>query len=228
MPKAVTATAASAERSGTAVVRITHNGELWAGTTVRWNGDDMSLSSATPARRGKPGSQMHLVGGMMYGIDDGGWVELGPPESIDPDSGTTPAEYLSAVREDVGGETLRRITRAITGLAARRLEDGSIVYSGSVAAGLIARETGLKGAQPIRVLPFGFVAHDEAADLTSPLEVAVTVAADGVVRQITVDWGTRTSAWTYSVVYTGLGATPAPIAPGDAARPLRERLRSAG
>ncbi|NUT56535.1 MAG: hypothetical protein HOQ03_11220 [Thermoleophilia bacterium] len=33
-------------------------------------------------------------------------------ESIDPGSGTTPAEYLVAVREDVGGATLRRLTWA--------------------------------------------------------------------------------------------------------------------
>jgi hypothetical protein len=40
--KAATLTAAAAERSGTAVVRIDHNGELWVGTTVRWHGQDMA------------------------------------------------------------------------------------------------------------------------------------------------------------------------------------------
>jgi hypothetical protein len=34
--QAATVTAAAAERSGTAVVRITHNGQIWAGTTIRW------------------------------------------------------------------------------------------------------------------------------------------------------------------------------------------------
>ena len=60
--------------------------------------------------------------------------------------------------------TLRRITGGMNGLTTRRLDDGSTVYSGTVAAGLIARETGFKEGQPIRVLPFGYVAHDEAAD----------------------------------------------------------------
>ena len=44
--EAATVTAASAERSGTAVVRITHDGEEWAGSTIRWHGDDVSITRA--------------------------------------------------------------------------------------------------------------------------------------------------------------------------------------
>jgi hypothetical protein len=66
----------------------------------------------------------------------------------------------------------------MTGLTSRQLGDGSTVYSGAVAAGLIARESGVKGGQPIRVLPFGDVAHDEAANPANPLQVAVTVGPD--------------------------------------------------
>ena len=64
------------------------------------------------------GGRLLVVDGMMYATDpvDGGWAELGPPESIDPDSGTTPDEYLAAVRDDVGGATLQRITKGMTGL----------------------------------------------------------------------------------------------------------------
>jgi hypothetical protein len=227
--QAATVTAAAAERSGTAVVRITHNGQAWAGTTIRWNGQDMALSGGGRERRAKAGSEMLVVDGTMYGIDPerGDWVELGSPQSIDPDSGTTPDEYLAAVREDVGGATLHRITDAMTGLSTRRLEDGSTVYSGTVAAGLIARETGFKEGQHIRVFPFGYVAHDEAADPAAPLQTAVTVGADGVVREITVTWGTEASAWRYTVAYSHLGATPAPVAPEGARSLLWERLRGA-
>jgi hypothetical protein len=51
--KAATATAASAERSGTAQLRITHGGELWASMTVRWHGDDVAISHVRhrPGRR---------------------------------------------------------------------------------------------------------------------------------------------------------------------------------
>ena len=145
---------------------------------------------------------------------------LGSPTNIDPDSGTTPAEYLAAVREDVGGATLRRFTRGMAGLAASKLADGSSVYSGTVPAGTIARETGFKEGQHIRVLPFGYVAHDEAADPAALLDTAVTVGPGGVVREIVVTWGT----WRYAVTYSDLGATPAPDAPAGARSLLRERL----
>jgi hypothetical protein len=230
--KAATLTAAAAEQSGTAVVRIDHNGGFWAGTTVRWHGqdmakEDMATPGDVPGRPAKAGSRFLLVDGTMYGIDaeDGGWVVLGSPDSIDPDSGTTPEEYLAAVREDIDGTTLRRITDNMTGLTTRRLDDGSVVYSGSVAAGLIARETGLKEGQSIRVLPFGYVANDEAADPAAPLRAAVTVGADEIVHEIAVTWGSGASAWSYAVGYDRLGETPAPVAPANA-RPLRERLRA--
>jgi hypothetical protein len=142
--KAATVTAASAERSGTAVVRITHDGAFWAGTTVRWNGRDLVVASDGPQRAGRAGSELRVVDGTMYGVEDGEWVVLGPPSSIDPGSGTTPDEYLAAVREDVGGATLRRIGDAMSGVTSRRLADDSTVYSGRVAAGQIARETGFK------------------------------------------------------------------------------------
>jgi hypothetical protein len=217
MRTAATLSAASAEQSGTAILRMTHNGALWAGITVRWNGGDVAVSNdvARPPRRA--GLALLVVDGTLYGKEPRhGWVALGSPKSIDPDSGTTPAEYLAAVREDIGGETLRRVTERMTGLTTRQLDDGSTVYSGSVAAGVIARETGFKEGQQIRVLPFGYVAHDEAADPASPLDVAVTVGADGVVREIAVTWGTSGSAWTYTVIYRALGATAAPAAPANA------------
>ena len=234
--KAATVTAAAAERSGTAVVRIDHDGEPWAGTTVRWHGEDLAKEDMAPPRDApkrpwRAGSRFLLVDGTMYGVDpdNGGWVVLGSPDSIDPDSGTTPDEYLAAVREDVGGATLRRITDGMTGLTTRQLDDGSPVYSGTVAAGLIARETGFKEGESIRVLPFGYVAHDEAANPEAPLRAAVTVGAHGVVREIAVTWGSGVSRWSFRVTYSGLGTTPAPAAPANAEPPrraLRDRART--
>jgi hypothetical protein len=218
--EATTVTAASAERSGTAVVRITHGGTLWAGRTIRWSAGDLALSSDT--RR----ADFLLVDGVMYGTDerDGGWVALGSPDSIDPGSGTMPSEYLAAVREDVAGVTLRRIGDGVTALETTRLPDGSTVYSGTVAAGAIARGSGFKEGRALRILPFGYVAHGEAANPAALLDAAVTVGPGGVVREISVAWG-RNGTWRYTVTYRNLGATPALVAPADA-RPLRERLRS--
>jgi hypothetical protein len=225
---AAAVTAAAAEESGTAVVRITHNGELWAGSTIRWNERDVAVSRDAPQRRGKAGDELLVVDGVLYGLDpeDGGWVEFGSPASIDPDSGTTPDEYLAAVREDVGGTTLRRMVGGMTGLTTDQLGDGTTVYSGSVAAGLVARESGFKEGQALRVFPFGLVAHDQAADPDASLDATVTVGPDGAIREIAVRWGSDRSAWTYTVAYSRLGHTPAPVAPENA-RSLRE-LRRAG
>jgi hypothetical protein len=225
--RAAAATAASADHSGTAVVRITHGGELWAGTTVLWHGTDVAVSRDAPPRPGNVGAELLVVDGILYGVDpgvEGGWLELGSPNAIDPDSGTTPAEYLAAVQEDTGGATLSRVTGAMSSPLTTHLDDGSAVYSGKVAAGLIARDTGVKEGEAIRVFPFGFVAHDEAADPSSLLDVAVTVGADGLVRTMVVSWGAGDSTWRYSVTYSGLGRTAAPLAPENAV-PL-SRLRS--
>ena len=212
---AATVTAKSAEQSGTVTVRMTHDGDLWAYKVVRWNGDDVEI---TDDSSGRPSSGLPLlvVNGAIYGHDPccKGWVNLGPVQSIDPGSGTTPVEILAAVREDVGGTTLRRIIGAMTasGLTKAERDDGATVYSGTIPAGQIARETGFKEGQTIRVFPFGYVAHDQAADAASALDTAIAVGSDGLVRRILVTWGT----WVYTVAYSNLGATPAIAAPANA------------
>jgi hypothetical protein len=218
MKQAATVTAASAELSGTAVVRLAHKGETWSDTTMRWNGGDLAVTSNLPDREGRTGGGLRLVDGTLYGRDprDGVWVAEGSPANIDPESGTTPAEHLAALREDVGGTTLQRIVGSMTGLSTTELDDGSTRYAGKVAAGLVARERGFKEGQSIRVLPFGNVAHGEAADPAALLDTSVTVGADGVVRELTVRW----PGWIYTVTYSGLGTTAAPAAPENA-RPLR-------
>ena len=217
--KAARLTAASAERSGSATVQMTHDGRLWAHKTVRWNGDDLEITDR--GRWHSSGLPLLVVNGMMYGHDPDheGWVEVGPVSSIDPGSGTTPTDILAAVREDTGGATLRRITRAMPagGLTRTNQSDGSTVYRGTVPAGQIARETGFKEGRVIRVFPFGYVAHDAAANPRSLLDTAVKVGADGVIREIAVTWGT----WAYTVTYSDLGSAPALVAPANA-KSLRE------
>src|SRR5262245_2698977 len=42
-------TAVASVQSGTATVRLTKDGQSWAGQTVKWNGDDISLVRDEPA-----------------------------------------------------------------------------------------------------------------------------------------------------------------------------------
>ena len=169
----------------------------------------------------RAGSALLVVDGILYGIGPGqkGWIVFGDPANVDPDSGTTPAEYLGTVRKDVGGVTLRRMTRGLTGLTTDELADGATVYRGTVPAGLIAGERGIKDGQPIRVLPFGYVAHGEAADPSALLDIELTVGPGDVLRRIAVRWE---PGWTYTITYSGLGATADVGAPKNA-QPLRRR-----
>jgi hypothetical protein len=226
---AAAVTAETAGTSGTATVLMTLNGETWAGKTVRWNDGNLSLLETGPTfGRTEPYRETRVVDDILYDHDpaDGHWVVLGATDSIDPDSGTTPDEYLAVTRADVGGNTLERISAGMTDLAMRQLDDGSTVYNGTVAAGLVAPESGFKEGEHIRVFPFGYVAHDEAADPDEPLEVSITVDAGGLIRELAVAWGGSGSAWTYTVTYSDLGAT-APIVAPDNAQPFPPRTTTA-
>ena len=220
--KAAMLTAASADQSGSVTVRMTHDGQLWAHKIVRWNGDDVEIIDESPGRSSS-GLPLLVVNGIMYSHDPccQGWVDIGPVSSIDPGSGTTPTDILAAVREDINGKTLSRFIDAMTvnGLTTADQSDGSTVYSGTVPAGQIATGAGFKEGEAIRVFPFGYVAHDAAADPASLLDTTVNVGSDGVIHQIAVSWGT----WTYTVVYSDLGSTPALVAPADATSLLKQR-----
>ncbi|HKA84515.1 MAG TPA: hypothetical protein VKD21_11660 [Acidimicrobiales bacterium] len=213
--QAVTVSAQAAEQSGTASIEVTEDGNAWGARTVRWNGSDISVTNEDPGRAGR--ADLLVVDGTLYGPDpesEGGWFELGSPANIDPDSGTTPDEYLAAVRADAGGDTFRRITGAMTGLATSPGDDGSVVYSGTVPAGVLAPETGTKDGEPIRVLPYGYVAHDDASRPDAPVVVRITVGADEAIQEIHATWG-GASSWSYRISFSDLGSTPAPTVPDN-------------
>jgi hypothetical protein len=221
--RAVTVSAEAAEQSGTVAVEMTRDGELWGARTVRWNGSDIAVGNEDPGRMGR--GDLLVVNGILYGPDPatpGGWFELGDPASIDPDSGTTPDEYLATVREAASGETFRRLTGAMTGLTTGPGDDGSTVYHGTLPAGVLAPETGTKDGEPIRVLPYGYVAHDDAANPDTPVDVSITVRADGTIEEIHATWG-GASSWSYRLSFSDLGSTPAPTAPQGARRLCAER-----
>jgi hypothetical protein len=213
--QAVSVSAGAAEQSGTVAIEVTQDGNPWGARTVRWNGPDLSITSEDPGRVGR--ADLIVVDGILYGPNpeaEDGWLELGSPASIDPDSGTTPDEYLAAVRADAGGDTFRRITEAMTDLTASPGDNGSVVYSGNVPAEVLAPETGTKEGMPIRVLPYGYVAHDDASNPAAPVEMRITVGADDAIQEIHATWG-GASSWSYRLSFSGLGSTPAPTVPDN-------------
>jgi hypothetical protein len=214
--QAVTVSAQAAEDSATVAIEMTQDGELWASRTVRWNGSDIAITNADPGAVGR--RDLLVVGGHLYGPDletEDGWIDLGDPANIDPESGTTPDEYLATVRADVGGDTFRRITGAMADLTTVPGAGGATVYQGTVPAGVLAPETGTKEGQQIRVLPYGYVAHDDAEDPAAPVAISITVRAEGTIAEIHASWG-GASSWSYRLTISDLGSTPAPTAPENA------------
>lgn len=220
MEHAVARTATAADKSGIVRIEITQDGQLWATETVHWNGNNVSLGDQQPVRSG---GDLLLVDGMMYAQDDpsapGQWVAIGSPDSIDPGSGTTPNEFLAAARADAGGATLRRITAAMTDLTTTKGDDSSTVYEGHVPAGELARESGFKEGEAIRVLPYGYVAHGNASDPSAPIAMSITVGANGAVQTIVATWG-GSATWVYKLTFTDLGSASTLTAPANA-KPLR-------
>jgi hypothetical protein len=226
MQRAVNASAAAAGDSGTVDVEITRNGEVWTAKTLSWSGSDLRMTTNDPQRVGR--GDLLVVDGVMYGghpevVDR--WIELGTPESVDPDSGTTPGEYLAFIGEDVGGATLQRITEEMTGLTTSMAENGSTIYAGQVPAGALARESGVKGGETIRVLPYGFVAQDEASDPDSLIDVSISVGDDGLIEEIHATWGGQAS-WSYRLSFSGLGTTDSVEKPTNVEPCTRCWLRS--
>jgi hypothetical protein len=225
MQHAAQVTAQAAANSGTVELEITQDGALWVARTLRWNGSDLSVANADPSRDSR--KDMLVVDGLMYAPSlevAGGWIEMGPPESVDPDSGTTPDEYLAAIAEDVGGETIQRITAEMSGLTMSQGADGSTVYQGKVPAGSLARETGVKDGETLRVLPFGYVAHDDAADPSKLIDISISVGAAGTIDEIHATWSGG-SSWSYRLRYSDLGTTAAIEKPANVEECLRCSLR---
>lgn len=92
--KVALVTAASAERSGTARVRIMHGGALWAGKTVRWHGASISISGEPVGPSRRVGDELLVVDGLVYGPDpevEGGWLEMAARPTPTPTAGRLPA-----------------------------------------------------------------------------------------------------------------------------------------
>ncbi|HZY27698.1 MAG TPA: hypothetical protein VFE49_05510 [Jiangellaceae bacterium] len=66
----------------------------------------------------------------------------------------------------------------------------------------------------IRVLPYGYVAHDDASNPAAPIEVRITMGADEAIQEIHATWG-GASSWSYRLSFSGFGSTPAPTVPDN-------------
>jgi hypothetical protein len=56
------------------------------------------------------------------------------------------------------------------------------------------------------VLPVGNVAHDDAANPASLIDISLSVRPDGTIGEIHATWGGG-SSWSYRLIYSDLGST---------------------
>ena len=227
--EAANVTAASAEHSGTAVVQISHNSEIkagapCAGTTETWP------SPATLPRRageGRVGHPRRRRGVFSPRPGDGGWVVLGRPENVDSGTGTTAAEHVEAVREDIGGATLRRLDR--------RGDDGADDESARRRLDRLPRHPRPRDSRPSRPGPRKASRSGCSHSATWPRTRRPTLAGLSTSRSRSVPTASsvRTSSSGGPAApcgptrsrYSGLGSTSAPLAPARPRGLLKERFR---
>jgi hypothetical protein len=197
------ATATAARHSGKVVVLVTHSGKAYAGETVRWNNGNASVKCTGVGSCG----ELLFVDRVLFTKNDGSWTKV--------DKGGLPnymrQRYVSPALQSMSRSTFRRITGGMQHLKIKPGHNGTTIYSGREASGVLTRDPNT--GERIRVLPFGFVAKGAAANPASILSVSLTVGSDGIIQGIDVAWGTGASAWGYGVTYSNLGRTPPLTAP---------------
>ena len=100
---------------------------------------------------------------------------------------------------------MQRLTDEMTDLTTSQAEDGSTIYHGKVPAGLGPRDRG-EGRRIDPGAPFGNVAHDDAANPETLIDISISVTADGTIGEIHATWGSE-SSWSYRLIYSDLGST---------------------
>jgi hypothetical protein len=217
--KALAATAAAA--SGTMTIAITgHGSTIWSLDSTRWNGDDIAVTTGANHRLG-PNRQLLLIGGGAYvQTADGHWVHYAKESNVGPKLG--PAAQLA--HDNVVGSTAQQILGLATGLQKTARPDGTTVYTGT-----IPNSTADPGIDPrddaiMRIITKLRSGNKPGAPggYHNDLQLKMTVASDGLVRQIRLAFqqhGTNSPAdagpTTWTVTYSRLGSTAPITAPAD-------------
>jgi hypothetical protein len=205
--KAIAASSAGAVDSGTLTLTSTgpYSGGPWRGasvvTAVRWNGDDLAITSGDAADVVPGFVQLLEVGGGVYlQRADGSWLHY----ASDADIGRP--FYAGAVQVARGlaaGSRAAQIIASTYGLQKTVEPDGSTVFSGTIPPSNPAEGVSTDDTTQIMLPSFG---PGGAFQLV--------VGNDGLVRQMSETASPPlTGAW--SIGYSQLGSTP-PISPPSA------------
>ena len=217
----------AAAKSGVIETVLLIDGEAQVMNKISWNGDDLSLLVQNDEQR-----QIRYVDGLYYetsgysvpiAIGDSGpvdqWIHI---TSFDNDGTGTmagsaieqpaPAEWLTAARTDLAGDGLTELVSGAQGYTQAANTDGSVSYSATTTVAAIqSQDWSLSG------LPMANQPSFKVLDTSTPVAVTVTVGADGLIRELKLDWTGdlpgEAFAWSYKTTYSQLGTAPVITAP---------------
>jgi hypothetical protein len=227
--KAAVDTSAAAQ-SGVISTVLLIDGEAQVSNTVSWNGSDLALVVQSDEQR-----QVRYVDGVYYetygysmGVAPGDtthvdeWIHC-----TDYDNGGTrtpgvwaneeasPSQWLAAARTDLAGDGLVELVSGASGYTQTDSADGSTTYAGMTSVAAIQSQDWSLSGLPIASQP-----SFKVLDTSTAVAMKVTVGADGLIRELKLDWTLdlpgEASAWSYTTTYSELG-TAAPIVAPDPA-----------
>lgn len=225
--KKAAADTSAAAQSGVINTVLLIDGEAQVSNTISWNGEDLALVVQNDEQR-----QLRYVGGLYYetygysilaGPGDtsrlGEWIHC-----TDYDNGgsanpglsaveaPSPSQWLNAARTDLAGDGLVAVVSGAGGYTQSANDDGSITYAGTTTVAAIQSQDWSLNGLPIASQP-----SFKVLDTNTPVAMRVSVGADGLIRELKLDWTLdlpgEASVWSYTTTYSELGSAPAVVAP---------------
>jgi hypothetical protein len=219
--RALAATAAAP--SGTVTTTVLHAGVTRTVDAARWNGSDIAFSTGFGQI-----PQLLLIGGAMYvQTSDGTWLHYANASNVAP----KPLGGLEQLAQDnIAGTAAQQILDLTTHVQKTAQPDGTTVYTGTIPNSSIdaGNDPGndaiismILGAQKRTAMMFGAGNGDAPGGLQNDLRLHMSVAGDGLVRQVGVTFQRDTGSpavdgtYTWSVTYSQLGSTSPITAPAS-------------
>jgi len=222
--RALAATAAAP--SGTITTTVRHAGVTRTVDSVSWHGRDIAFSPGLG-----PVPQIRLIGGGLYvQTSDGTWLHYAHASNVGP----KPLGGLEQLAHDnIAGTTAQQILALATDVRKTARSDGTTLYAGTIpnsslnpaiVPGNDAITSMILSAKKRTAMMFGVGPNRENAPggQQNNLQLQMSVARDGLVRQVSVTFQqrhtgspARDGTYRWSVTYSQLRSTPPITAPAS-------------
>lgn len=225
--KKAAADTTAAAKSGVIETVLLIDGEAQVMNRISWSGADLALLVQNDQQR-----QVRYVDGLYYetygysaGIEvgdtshDGQWFHVtsydnggGKTPGVWANEEATPAQWLTAARTDLAGEGLVALVTGAQGFTQTTNSDGSLTYAAKTTVAAIKSED-----WSIAGLPLASQPSFKVNDPNTPVTIKVIVGADGLIKELRLDWTLdlpgEAANWSYTTTYSELGTAAAIEAP---------------